>query len=197
MLQVCYIFQKYHQCGGQHVGRHVMRHFLLPHHICLDIPQWSIHQAPSCSMADSIWLQRALSDGSAVLVVPKLQDSQENPGVGGSGFSFLSHRYGQGVRCQLLGRHSGKDLEPPRCIRVGPLLRLGVQSRSDSSPWHPLGHQRHVGGDRDCLRSFIAKLHRMLVGCVDSGCSGVQWIRYLGWPEDLLDIRDERIQVRI
>lgn len=115
--------------------------------------------------------------------------------MGGSGFSFLSHRHGQGVRRQLLGRYGGKDLEPPGRVRAGPLPRLGLQSHSDSSSWYPLGHQHHVGGDRDCLCSFVAKLHRVLVGRVDSGRTSVQWIGYLGRPEDLLHIGDEGIQV--
>lgn len=155
------------------MGGHVVRHFLLPHHICLDIPQRSIHQAPSCSMADSIWLQRTLSDGFAVLVVPKLQDSQEDPGMGGSGFSFLPHRYGQGIWRQLLRRHSGKDLEPLGCICVGPLPWLGLQGHSYSPSWYSLGYQHYVGSDRDCLCSLIAKLCWVLVGRINSGRSSV------------------------
>lgn len=173
MLHTCHfsnhLFQKHHQCGGQLVGGHVVRYFLLPYHICPDIPQRSVHQASSRGVADSIWLQRTLSDGSAVLAIPKLQDSQEDPDMGRSGFSFLPHRHGQGVWRQLFGRHGGKDLESFGRVCAGALPRLGLQGHSDSTSRYPLGHQHHVGGDGDCLCSLIAKLYRVLVGRVNPG----------------------------
>lgn len=117
--------------------------------------------------------------------------------MGGSRFSFFPHRHGQGVWCQLLGCHSRKDLESPGRIRAGTLSWLGLQGHLNSSSWYSLGHQRHVGGDRDCLCSFIAKLYRVLVGRLDSRRFSVQWIGYLGRLKNLLHIGDEGIQVRI
>lgn len=141
------------------MGRHVVRRFLLPHYISLDFPQWTVHEATSCSVADSIWLQRALFDGVAVLAFPKLSDGQANPGVGRSRPGVLPYRHGQGVRRQLLRCQHRKDLESPRCVRAGSFSRMDFQSRSHSSSRHPLGHQHYVGSNGDRIRSPAAEFH--------------------------------------
>lgn len=172
-----------------------VRHLLLPDNFDTNIPKWAVHASASRSMALGLWLLGALRDAPAVPAVPELRDSEADPRLGRSGPQLLPHRYGQGVRRQLFGDQSREDLESLGHFRAGTLSRLGLQGDSDTALGDPLGDQSHVGGDRDRVHASLAELRRVLVGRLDTGCSHLQRLGDLGGIEDLLDPRNEGIQV--
>lgn len=174
-----------------------MRDILLSNNLNPHISKWAIYKAASSDLADSLWVQCHLPLNITVHVVSKLRNCEKDLGVVRSETGDISHRHGQGVRCELLNNHRGEDLEPPGLFCPGAFSRVAVESHTDPPLGFPMGNKRNVGSDGNCLCPFATKLYRVLVGRVDIGRAGVQRPWHLGGTEDLPNPRDARVQVGV
>lgn len=159
------------------MGRHAVLHFLLPAHIPAGVPERAVHPAPPSRLEDRVRHERAVPAGAAVPAIPKLQDCPGHFRVARSEVATLSHRHGQRLRRELLGRVFGARVEPRGRVRFGALLGLDVQGDTDPTLGDSVGDQRDVGNNRSSFRALAAQLQGVLVGCSHFRRANLQRVR--------------------
>lgn len=172
-----------------------MRHLLLCHHFGAGLSERAVYATTSGRLANPVWCVRTLFDVARVPHVPESQFHHGDSVLVLSGPAKLPHRHGSRVCRQLFRHFAGENLATIGHLRVGAFLRLDVQGDSGPAHGHLVGDFGDVGNHRDGIRTSVAQLQGVLVGCAYLGRAGVQWFGHLVRTTTVQAAGDARVSV--